>query len=144
MLKKGYNFYFCTNVPGLNIFLTLRSMLLRGVSFFDTKVRISQRNRNRIRKYFSLFIRGPDGFEWWKKLGVENLVGQGFVGILYRGQNWPIPHRSKVTWAMNFLHSYYSKSFYIEPSESQEKKKLSLPQMKIYQNPFRFDEHCVP
>ena len=24
------------------------------------------------------------------------------------------------------------------------KTKLSLPQMKIYQNPFRFDEHCVP
>ena len=63
MLKKGYNLYFCTNVPGLNFFFTLRSMILRGVSFFDTKVRISQRNRNRIRKYFSLFISGPDGFE---------------------------------------------------------------------------------
>ena len=28
---------------------------------------ISWRNRNRIRKYFSLFIMGPDGFESWKK-----------------------------------------------------------------------------
>ena len=26
------------------------------------KIRISRRNRNRTRKYFSLFIRGPDGF----------------------------------------------------------------------------------
>ena len=34
-------------------------------SFF--KIRISRRNRNRIRKYFSLFIRGLDGFESWKK-----------------------------------------------------------------------------
>ena len=36
--------------------------------------RISQRNRNRIRKYFSLIIRGSDGFQSWKKLEVENLV----------------------------------------------------------------------
>ena len=28
---------------------------------------ISRRNRNRIQKYFSLLIRGPDGFESWKK-----------------------------------------------------------------------------
>ena len=28
-----------------------------------SKIRISWRNRNRIRKYFSLFFRGPDGFE---------------------------------------------------------------------------------
>ena len=33
------------------------------------KIWISRRNRNRIRKYFSLFIRGPDGFESWKKTG---------------------------------------------------------------------------
>ena len=29
--------------------------------------RISRRNRNRILKYFRLFIRGPDRFESWKK-----------------------------------------------------------------------------
>ena len=29
--------------------------------------RISQQNRNRIQKYFSLFIRSPDRFESWKK-----------------------------------------------------------------------------
>ena len=34
-------------------------------SFF--KIRISRRIRNRIRKYLSLFIRGLDGFETWKK-----------------------------------------------------------------------------
>ena len=31
------------------------------------KIRISCRNRYRIRRYFTLFIRGPDGFESWKK-----------------------------------------------------------------------------
>ena len=35
---------------------------------------ISRRNRNWIRKYFSLFISGPDGFKSWKKLEAENLV----------------------------------------------------------------------
>ena len=34
---------------------------------------ISRRNRNRIRKYFSLLIRGPAGFESWKK-EVANLM----------------------------------------------------------------------
>ena len=34
---------------------------------------ISRRNRNRIRKFFSVFIRGPDGVESWK-MKVENLV----------------------------------------------------------------------
>ena len=29
--------------------------------------RISRRNRNLIQKYFKLLIRGPDGFESWKK-----------------------------------------------------------------------------
>ena len=30
------------------------------------RIRIYQRNRNRIRKYFSMFIRGLDGFKSWK------------------------------------------------------------------------------
>ena len=30
------------------------------------KIRISRQNRNRIRKFLTLFIRGPDGFESWK------------------------------------------------------------------------------
>ena len=33
--------------------------------------RISRRNQNRIRKYFSLFIRGPYGFESWTKNGCQ-------------------------------------------------------------------------
>ena len=33
------------------------------------KIRISQWNWNRIRKYFSLYIRGLDGFESWKNGG---------------------------------------------------------------------------
>ena len=35
---------------------------------------ISRWNQNRIWKYLSLFIRGPDRFESWKKLEVKNLV----------------------------------------------------------------------
>ena len=41
MLKKGYNFYFCTYVPVLNFFLTPRStysIVLRGVSFLILKL----------------------------------------------------------------------------------------------------------
>ena len=74
MQKKGYSFSFCKNVLGWNLFLTHRSasMILRWVSVFDTKLWISQRKRNQIRKYFNPLISGPDQFEWWKKLGVEN------------------------------------------------------------------------
>ena len=43
--------------------LTPRCEAHRRVEFFELCDRISQRNRNRIQKYFSLFIRGPDGFE---------------------------------------------------------------------------------
>ena len=38
-----------------------------GVKFFELCDQISRRNRNRIRIYFSLFIRGPDGFKSWRK-----------------------------------------------------------------------------
>ena len=56
--------------------LTPRCAAHRGVDFFELCDRISRRNRNRIRKYFSLFIRGPDGFKSLKKLEVKNLVTQ--------------------------------------------------------------------
>ena len=46
----------------------------RGVEFFDLCDQISRQNRNWIQKYFSLFIRGLDGFESWKKLEVKNLL----------------------------------------------------------------------
>ena len=48
--------------------------LTKNVDFFELCDQISRWNRNWIRKYFSLFIRGLDGFESWKKLEVENLV----------------------------------------------------------------------
>ena len=37
------------------------------VEILELCYRISRQNRNRIRKHFSVFIRGPDGFESWKK-----------------------------------------------------------------------------
>ena len=46
----------------------------RRVELFELCDRISWQNRNRIGKYFSLFIRGPGGFESWKKIEIENLV----------------------------------------------------------------------
>ena len=49
------------------IILTPRCDAHSGVEFFVLCDRISWGNWNRIRKYFSLFIRGPDGFESWKK-----------------------------------------------------------------------------
>ena len=47
--------------------LTPRCVWHRGVEFFELCDRISRWNRNQIRKYFSLFIRGTDEFESWKK-----------------------------------------------------------------------------
>ena len=41
-----------------------------------------RRNRNRIRKYFSLLTRGPDGFESWNKTKVENLFKHFMVSLL--------------------------------------------------------------
>ena len=73
VLTKGYIFYFFT--IGLNFFKTSHSIILRGVSIFYTKFRISQRKRNQIRKYFNPLVSGPGWLEWWKKLVVKNLVG---------------------------------------------------------------------
>ena len=42
-----------------------------GVEFFELCDRMSRQNRNRIRKYFSLFNRGLDGFESWTKMEVK-------------------------------------------------------------------------
>ena len=52
---------------------TIRRNPFRG-EFFELCEGISRRNRNRIRKYLTLFIRGPDGCESWEKMKVENLV----------------------------------------------------------------------
>ena len=75
MLKKGYNFHFCTNVLGGNFFLLCAVSYCAESVFFDTKLWISRRKLNQKRKYFYPIVSGPDQFEWWKKLGVANLVG---------------------------------------------------------------------
>ena len=46
----------------------------RGVRIFKLYNRIFRQHR----KYFSLFIRGPDGFESWKNIKVSNLVTNPF------------------------------------------------------------------
>ena len=50
-------------------------IILRRVSFLDTKVRITWQNLNQNRKYLNPLISGQGWFEWWLKLAVENLVG---------------------------------------------------------------------
>ena len=87
----------CWNVP-LNMIqksqMTPRSMMLRRTWLhavwycaelysvqYDTarnfrKTYISRRKRHQKRKYFNQLVSGTDQFEWWKKLGVENLVGR--------------------------------------------------------------------
>ena len=60
----------------------------RGVEFFELFDQISQQNRNRIRKYFSLFIRGTDRFESWKNGAQKSrdtllLSGKSFLGLKF-------------------------------------------------------------
>ena len=73
---RGEHIYIIKEKIWRNIFLFAKTKILtprcashRGVEFFELCDRISRRNQNWIRKYFSLFIRGPDGFESWKKTG---------------------------------------------------------------------------
>ena len=73
--KKGLQFSIMQKWSRLKFFLTQPSMILCWVSFFDIKLWISWRKRNQIRKYFNQLVSGPGWFEWWKQLGVENLVG---------------------------------------------------------------------
>ena len=58
--RKDFKKNFIFAMPKI---LTLRHHAHHEVEFFKFCYRISWRNRNQIRKYFSLFIRGPDGFE---------------------------------------------------------------------------------
>ena len=46
---KGLNFSFLEKVLGVKFFLTPRGMIPRGVSFFEPKSRITQRNLNQTR-----------------------------------------------------------------------------------------------
>ena len=47
------------------------------------KIWISRQNRNRIKKYFSLFIKGLDGFESWKKFKLKILGHTPFNTFLF-------------------------------------------------------------
>ena len=54
--------------------------------------RISEGNRNGIRKYFSLFIRGPDGSESWKNKGQKCIdVPSVAYGQVFICQSLPPP-----------------------------------------------------
>ena len=50
---KGLHFSFLQQSLEIKFFLTRRSIILRGVSIFDTKLRISRRKRNRTQKYLT-------------------------------------------------------------------------------------------
>ena len=47
--------------------LTPRSVIMRGVEFFELSILISSWKRIFKHNHFSLFIRGPDGVDSWKK-----------------------------------------------------------------------------
>ena len=65
--------------------LTLRCHAHRRVEFFELCDRITRRNRNRIRKYFSLFIRCPDTYVGpnHEKIEVKNLVTHAFNRLFF-------------------------------------------------------------
>ena len=69
----------CHKIFFLHFFM-IRTHKLNRLKYFWIRFRfrpdIRSQNRNQIRKYFSLFIRGPDRFESWEKIEVENLVTQ--------------------------------------------------------------------
>ena len=65
----------------------------------DKQAKVFSNSEFRIRKYFSVLIRGPDGFESWKKLGVENLVTHS----LECNKNWPKNH-STLLLKLNVKH----------------------------------------
>ena len=59
LLIKGYIFSKSFRIH----FFTLRSMILRRVSFLDTKIWIPQRNLHQNWKYFNPLVSGPYRFE---------------------------------------------------------------------------------
>ena len=63
--------YFRSIFGGFYILHCISPSILKGsVSYrFSTSIFFMIRNRNQIRKYFTLFIRGPDAFESWKNGG---------------------------------------------------------------------------
>ena len=76
LCSKKATFLFLRQCSRITFFFTPSSMILREVSFFHTsKLRISQRKRNQIRKYFNPLVSNRRWVEWWKQLEVENVVG---------------------------------------------------------------------
>ena len=53
---------------------TLRRLTLRGVDFFELKIRIYSRKRIFQQNHFSLFISGPGGLDSYNKKMPKNLV----------------------------------------------------------------------
>ena len=64
--------------------MTLRCAAHRGVKFFELCERISQRNRNRIRKYFSLFTRAQMSSNHEKTGGRKSRDTQTSVTDLFK------------------------------------------------------------
>ena len=62
---KGYIFYFCTIVLGLNFFLTPRGIIPRGVSFFDTKIREKETKNENILTCWSVTQAGSNYEKKW-------------------------------------------------------------------------------
>ena len=59
-------------------------MILRRVSFYNTKIRISRRKRSQKRNYFNPLVRGPGRFEWWKNWELKISLDCPFKGIILR------------------------------------------------------------
>ena len=74
MLKKGYSFYFCTNVPGLNSFDSAQYDTVRSQYFRYKSSNISAKSKQNL-KMIKPVYQGPRWVRMMKKLGVENLVG---------------------------------------------------------------------
>ena len=89
------------------ILLTLAVCCTLRRSLYD---RISRRNRNLIRKYFSLLIRGPNGFESWKKL------------------------RSKISWHTPFKNDFCSRKLGWSLGLAVQKPDYSLAEFMFLKN----------
>ena len=109
MLKKGYIFKF----------FTPHSIILFGVSFFNTKIWISRRKRNQIQKYFNPLVSGPGWFELWKKLGSKILL------------DCPLKQRSKAETFLLNKHRYLKLS---EPNSAPAHLKVNEDQNQEFKN----------
>ena len=83
--------------------------------YFFLCEQISWRHWNRIQKFFSLFIRGPDGFKSWKKQRSKILWHTPFLGIWFL----PSPQRICIiifSWSLrkfikyNFMKEHLKKN----------------------------------